>query len=212
MYIPRQFEQTDVSVLHSCIKAYPLGALVTMTSDGLDAEHIPFLVQAEPLPCGTLHGHVARANPVWRAHRPNADALVLFQGPDIFISPSSYQTKRDSGKVVPTWNYVVVHAHGSLRFIDDPAWVRAHVEALTTEHEGKRGAPWKVTDAPEDFIDAMVTALVGLEIRITGLVGKWKVSQNRSAADREGVIESLTQDGSERSLAMAELVRRAGTA
>ena len=122
---------------------------------------------------------------------PDAAALVIFQGPDSFISPSWYPSKRENAKVVPTWNYAVVHAHGVLRFVDDPAWVRSHVEALTREHEGKRDSPWAVTDAPADYVDKMVAAVIGIEISITGLVGKWKVSQNRSMSDRVGVVEAL---------------------
>jgi transcriptional regulator len=211
MYVPEHFEETDIGVLHYLIGEHPLGALVTITSPGLDANHIPFLIHPDPAPNGTLHGHVARANPLWREHvqTTNANALVIFQGPQAFVSPSWYATKQETGKVVPTWNYVVVHAHGRLRVIDDPAWVRSHLEELTNTHEGRRAAPWKVTDAPADYIEKMVGAVVGIEIPISRLVGKWKVSQNRPARDRDGVVQGLVREGSPTASAMADLVRKA---
>ena len=208
MYLPKHFEETDVAVLHRLVAAHPLGTLVTMTPRGLDANHIPFLVQPDPAPYGTLHGHVARANPLWRDADTNVDALIIFHGPEAYVSPSWYPTKRDTAEVVPTWNYVVVHAHGRLRFIDDAAWVRAHVEALTNGHERTRQEPWKVTDAPADFVARLVGALIGLELEINRLVGKWKVSQNRSPRDRAGVIEGLLREGSEAAADMAESIRR----
>jgi transcriptional regulator len=149
---------------------------------------------------------VARANPVWRDS--SADALVIFQGADRFISPSWYPTKQETQKVVPTWNYVVVHAHGTARFIDDTGWLRGHLEALTVEHEGKRPAPWHITDAPADYIEAMVKGLIGVEIPVARLSGKWKISQNRSERDRRGVVEGLTLEGTPGADAMAELVRK----
>ena len=209
MYLPKHFEETDVTVLHQLVTSHPLGALVTMTSRGLDANHIPFLIQPQPAPCGTLHGHIARANPLSKDLDRDVDALVIFQGPHAFISPSWYPTKRETGAVVPTWNYVVVHAHGRVKTIDDPAWIRAHVEALTNRHEGSRPEPWKVTDAPADFVDRLAGALIGLEMPIGRLVGKWKVSQNRSPVDQDGVVEGLMREGSEAAAQMAELVRHA---
>jgi transcriptional regulator len=209
MYLPRHFEETDVGVLHQFIRAHPFGALVTTTTGGLDANHIPFVLESEPAPYGTLRGHIARANPLWRECAAATPALVLFQGENAFVSPSWYPSKQETGKVVPTWNYVVVHAHGPLRFIDDAAWVRAHVETLTNQHEHERAAPWRVTDAPPDFIERLVQGLVGLEIPIARLVGKWKVSQNRSDRDREGVADGLTAEGTASAATMADLVRRA---
>ena len=210
MYLPKHFEETRVDVLHELIRAEPLGALVTMMPGGLDANHIPFEVDPEPAPFGTLRGHVARANPVWRDASPDAEALVIFQGPGAYISPSWYPTKKETAKVVPTWNYVVVHAHGALRVIDDRAWLRTFVERLTNRHEAGRREPWQVTDAPADFIDAMVGAIVGIEVPIARLIGKWKVSQNRPEADRDGAAAGLREDGHAAAAAMAELVRRSG--
>ena len=206
MYLPEVFEERDVHTLHRTIEAHPLGALVTVTSGGLDANHIPFLIDAEPAPFGSLHGHVARANPVWR-ELEGTPALVIFQGPHQFITPSWYPTKQETGRVVPTWNYVVVHAHGRARVIDDHAQVRGHLERLTDRHEQRRDNPWKVTDAPDDFIDKMASAVVGIEMIIERLIGKWKVSQNRTTADREGVVNGLVQDGSPAARVMADLVR-----
>ena len=207
MYLPRHFEERDTGRLRSVIQRYPLGALVTATESGLDADHIPFLFADSASGAGTLHGHIARANPLWREVMPGAGVLVIFRGPDSFISPSWYPSKRENPRVVPTWNYAVVHVHGVLRVVDDPAWVRSHVEALTLEHEGKRDAPWAVTDAPVDFVEKMVAAVVGIEISITRLVGKWKVSQNRSMSDRVGVVEGLEREAVPSRKTMAALIR-----
>jgi len=207
MYLPKHFEEARVEVLHDLIRAFPLGALVTLTANGLTANHIPFEIDPEPAPFGTLRGHVARANPIWREAAVDRDALVIFQGPDLYISPSWYETKAETGKVVPTWNYVVVHAHGVPRFIDDRAWLRAFVTRLTERHEAGRQTPWKVTDAPAEYIDAQLGAIIGLEIPIARLVGKWKVSQNRPPRDRAGVIDGLTREAGRAAPEMAKLIQ-----
>jgi transcriptional regulator len=209
MYLPTHFEEARVEALHALMRAYPLGTLVTLTPDGLDANHIPFEIDPEPRPFGTLRGHVARANPVWSETSAAAGALVVFQGPDSYISPSWYPTKAETGKVVPTWNYAVVHAHGAPRFIEDRAWLRAFVERLTDRQEAPRREPWKVTDAPADFIDRQIGAIVGVEITIARLIGKWKVSQNRPPHDRAGVVAGLAREARPSAAAMADLVRRA---
>ena len=209
MYLPKVFEPPDTDTLLGFVRVHPFGVLVTMTSSGLDANHLPLLIDDEPAPYGTLRGHVARANPIWRECGSGIDALVIFQGPDSFISPSWYPTKRETAAVVPTWNYVVVHAHGQVRAIDDPIWLRAHVEALTNRHEQQRDVPWAVSDAPPDYIQKMVGAIVGLEIRITRLTGKWKLSQNRSDRDRLGVIDGLLSEETGPATTMAGLVREA---
>jgi transcriptional regulator len=204
MYVPAQFDETDVSVMHQLIRSHPLGAVITMTAAGLDANHIPLVLQADPPPLGTLHGHVSRANTLWREASRSVDALIIFQGPEAYISPSWYPAKQEHGKVVPTWNYVVVHAHGRLRAIDDPVWLRAHVEQLTQTHEAHRSMPWQVTDAPADFINPLIKGIVGLELTMTRLTGKWKVGQNRSVADREGAAGALEREGN---AAMAAFMR-----
>jgi transcriptional regulator len=208
MYLPKHFEETRIQILHELIRAHPLGALVTLTPSGLDANHIPFEVDPDPAPFGTLRGHIARANPLWRDFSRDVEALAIFQGPGTYISPSWYPTKRETSKVVPTWNYAVVHAHGALRVIDDRAWLRGFVETLTNRHEAGRRDPWKVTDAPSDFIEKQLGAIIGLEISLTRLIGKWKVSQNRPPHDRDGVVQGLSQEGRHSAAAMADLVRQ----
>jgi transcriptional regulator len=209
MYLPKHFAETRIEVLHALVRAHPLGALVTLGAGGLEANHIPFEIDPDPAPFGTLRAHVARANPVWRDGA--GDALVIFQGPALYVTPSWYPSKREGGKVVPTWNYVVVHAYGVLRAIDDATWLRAFVTRLTDRHEGRRAAPWKVTDAPADYVDKMLTAIVGIELPVARLAGKWKVSQNRPAADRAGVVAGLEADGDDAARAMAAAVRGAAT-
>jgi transcriptional regulator len=207
MYLPKHFEENRVDVLHGLIRAHPLGALVTTGANGLEANHVPFEIDPDPAPFGTLRGHVARANPVWRDDA--GDALVIFQGPELYVSPSWYPSKREGGKVVPTWNYAVVHAYGTLRAIDDAAWLRAFVERLTDRHEAARPDRWRITDAPADYVDQMVRAIVGIELPIARLVGKWKVSQNRPTRDRAGVVAGLEAQGTDVAGAMAALVRAA---
>ena len=207
MYLPEHFEERDPDRLRSFIQRHPFGSLITATESGLDANHIPFLLTDTGSAAATLRGHIARANPLWRDVALNPHALVIFQGPDGFISPSWYPSKVENARVVPTWNYAVVHAHGLLRFIDDSTWVRAHVEALTHAHEAHREIPWAVTDAPAEFVDRMVTAVVGVEISVTRWYGKWKMSQNRSPADRVGVVEGLEREASASSVALATLVK-----
>lgn len=209
MYLPKHFEETRVEVLHALIREYPLGTLVTLGADGLSANHIPIEYDPEPAPFGTLRGHVARANPVWRDAVADVEALVVFQGPTAYVSPSWYPSKRETGKVVPTYNYAVVHAYGRLRSIEDPAWLRHLVERLTSKFETGRAEPWQVADAPESYIDAQLRAIVGIEIPITRLLGKWKVSQNRSAPDRAGVVDGLRGDADPDAAEIARLVEQA---
>lgn len=208
MYLPKHFEETRVEVLHELIHAHPLGALVALTPSGLAANHVPFEVEPEPAPFGTLRGHVARANPLWREFARDVEVLAIFQGPGTYVSPAWYPTKRETAKVVPTWNYAVVHVHGPLRVIEDRAWLRAFVEKLTNRHEAGRPDPWTITDAPAEYIEKQLGAIIGLEIPITRLVGKWKVSQNRPDQDRAGVVEGLLREGGPDAAAIADLVRR----
>ena len=197
MYLPSHFEETRPERMQALMRAHPLGLLVTQDGAGaLAANTIPFLFDAGAGGSASwLRGHVARANPVWREARTDVDALVVFQGPQAYVSPSFYASKAEHGKVVPTWNYMMVQVRGRLRAIDDAAWVRAFVTRLTERHEGARAAPWAVRDAPDDYIATMVRAIVGVEIEVTALAGKWKVSQNRSAADRAGVVQGLRAAG-----------------
>ena len=210
MYIPPHFDESRIEVLHELVRRYPLGTLVTVGTDGgLVANHIPFLLGETPGPFGLLQGHVARANPVWSESRTDGETLVVFQGPDAYISPSWYPTKQESGRVVPTWNYVAVHAYGRLRVIDDTGWVRSLVERLTATHEAAFPRPWAVSDAPADYLASRLRAIVGIEVVLTRLVGKWKVSQNQPEANRAGVVEGLESRGTPDAAAVADLVRRA---
>ena len=196
MYLPAHFAETRPEPLHELIRNHPLGMLVTLADAGLQANPVPFFLDADPAGGpGILRAHVARANPLWRETRGDVESLVVFQGPQAYISPGWYPSKREHGKAVPTWNYVRVQARGTLRAVDDAAWLHAFVTRLTTRHEAVQAQPWAVTDAPPDFIDTMVRAIVGIEITLTALTGKWKVSQNRSAADREGVAVGLRTAG-----------------
>lgn len=205
MYLPSHFAETRPEVLHAALRAHPLGLLVTQdAAHALDANPIPFLLDASRGPHGTLRAHVARANPVWREARQDTESLVVFQGPQAYVSPGWYASKAEHGKVVPTWNYVTVTARGALRAIDDPDWLRGLVGELTERHEAAQAAPWQVDDAPPGFIDTMLKAIVGIEIELVSLQGKWKVSQNRPAADRDGVAEALKRAGEAQ---MAALVR-----
>jgi len=180
---------------------------VTLGPDGLEANHIPFEIEPAPAPFGTLRGHVARSNPVWRDFSKDVQALLVFQGAQAYITPSWYPTKKETGKVVPTYNYIVVHAYGPLHVIEDRAWLRALVERLTNRHEAARPEPWKITDAPDDYIEKMLGAIVGIEIPVARLLGKWKASQNRPAVDRDGVARGLSEIHDADAATMASLVK-----
>lgn len=187
MYVPDHFREDRTDVLHDAVRRIGFSTLVT---PGLQANHLPMLLGE-----GVLRGHVARANPVWK--NGDSEALAIFLGPHAYVSPSWYPSKAETGKVVPTWNYLTVHARGTVRWIQDAEWLRAHVSALSDAHEASREEPWKVSDAPASYIDAMLRAIVGFELTITGLEGKWKMSQNRDVADRDGVREGFAGDGND---------------
>ncbi len=206
MYQPAAFREERTGVMHALIREYPLATLVTQAVGTLEANHLPLLIDAEPAPNGTLRGHVARANPLWRQLHEGNEALAVFQGPQAYVTPSWYPTKRETGKVVPTWNYAVVHARGSLVVHDDRAWLRDLVSRLTDQQEAPLARPWGIADAPADYIEQMLGAIVGIEIRITRLEGKWKISQNRGAADREGVAAGFAEGGDAAAQAMSALV------
>ena len=196
MYLPAHFEEKRPEVLFELVRTHPLGLLVTLAEAGLRANSVPFFLDADPAGGpGVLRAHVARANPLWREARADVEALVVFQGPQAYVSPGWYPSKAEHGKVVPTWNYVMVQARGTLRAIEDAAWLHAFVTRLTDRHEAPRAQPWAVSDAPADYIATMLRAIVGIEIVLIALTGKWKVSQNRSQADREGVARGLADAG-----------------
>ena len=196
MYLPKHFAETDVSEMHALMRAKPLATLISHGPDGLNANHLPLL-----LIDNTLQGHVARANPIWQASNVAGEVLVIFHGDESYISPSGYATKAEHGKVVPTWNYAAVHAYGKLRVIDEPAWIFEQISRLTAVHEATLPKPWAVSDAPTEYIEKMLGAIVGIEITIDRLLGKWKVSQNQPALNQASLITALAGQP------MAELIR-----
>jgi transcriptional regulator len=207
MYQPHVFREERLETLLSLIRAHPLAILITAGSGGLLANLVPFTL-VDGGGKGTLRAHVAKANDQVDALRSGAETLVVFQGPEAYITPSWYVSKREHGRVVPTWNYAVVQVRGTPRVIDDPDWLRAQIGELTATQENKRSTPWSVSDAPEPFISGQIKAIIGVEIPISTIQGKWKVSQNRSAADRQGVEEGLREEGI--SEEMARLVAQRG--
>lgn len=208
MYQVAAFREERIEVMHALIRAHPLAVLVTSVGGILEANHLPLLIDFLPSPQGTLRGHVARANPLWRQLHEN-EVLAVFQGPQVYVTPSWYPEKRASGKVVPTWNYAVVHARGPLVIHDDRDWLRDLVSRLTDQQEAGKAQPWGIADAPADYIERMLGAIVGIEIPISGMEGKWKVSQNRADADRAGVADGLAQLADPQAQAMAALVAEA---
>ncbi|HLJ61890.1 MAG TPA: FMN-binding negative transcriptional regulator [bacterium] len=207
MYVPTHFKEDRVPVLHDAIRRFGFGTLVTHGSSGLEASHIPLLLDDSQAPCGTLHGHLARPNRQWKDIGSGTHALAIFLGPNTYISPSWYPTKQETGKVVPTWDYLAIHAYGEIHTFDDPERLREHVTRLTKAHEGGRPAPWAVSDAPSEFIDSMLRGIVGVVIRITRLEGKWKMSQNRPAQDQAAVLEGLMGEGGLDQAAVADIIR-----
>jgi transcriptional regulator len=212
MYQPAYFREDRLAVQHALIREHSLGLLVTAGPGGLQANHIPFLLDDRAGEHGTLRAHLARANPQWQDLSAIAECLVLFQGPQSYISPSLYPTKHEHGKVVPTWNYITVHAWGRPRVIDDAAWLRRQIDDLTTHNEAARPAPWSVSDAPEQYVAAQIKGIIGVEIPIARIEGKWKVSQNRPAVDRAGVVAGLQGGGSEAETMAALVAERDASA
>lgn len=206
MYSPSHFRQHDPAELRALIEASPLAVLVTFGDGRMHVSHIPLLFDAAVGPHGTLIGHFAAANPQAQHYDAAIEAIAIFNGPDAYVSPNWYETKRETAKVVPTWNYIAVYAFGEIAFIDDPAGKRAVVSRLTDHHEAKQAKPWAVDDAPEDYVQSLLGAIRPFEFRITRLEGKWKLSQNRPAADRTGVMEGLGTDSD--GGAAAEVARR----
>jgi transcriptional regulator len=206
MYTPKHFDQPDIETLHMLMRERPLATVVTMAADGLNANHFPLHLSLVPSPLGTLRGHCARANLFWSDFAEDVEVLVIFHGPDAYITPSFYPSKQETGKVVPTWNYAVAHAYGRLRIMDDAAWLRTHLAGLTAHHEAALAQPWQLTDAPADYTEKLMRAIVGFEIDITRLTGKWKVSQNRSGRDQKGVVEGLRASTNAKAMEMAALV------
>jgi transcriptional regulator len=203
VYLPRHFREERAEVLAAAIEAHPLGLTVRATPAGLTADPLPFLLDGAAAVGGRLVAHVARANPIVAELGKGEEVLVVFSGPQGYVSPSWYPSKAEGGRVVPTWNYVVVEVRGRARLMDDAAFTRAVVARLTSRHEAGRAEPWSTDDAPEAYLAGQLKGIVGLEVEITAIVGKWKVSQNRSATDRAGVVAGLAAEGASD---MADLV------
>jgi transcriptional regulator len=208
MYQPPHFREDRLDVQHRLILTHPLGLLVSAGPGGLQANHVPFLIDAAASERGTLRVHLARANPQIAELANVTECMVVFQGPQQYISPSLYPTKQETGKVVPTWNYITVHAWGRPRVMDDATWLRKQIDDLTRQNEEPRAAPWQVSDAPETFVTAQVKGIVGVEIPIARIEGKWKVSQNRPAIDQAGVVAGLQSEGGDAAIMASAVLER----
>ena len=203
MYIPTHFSAPGEAALHELIRTYPFATLIMTTGSGVEVNHLPLYLDDQ----GVLSGHLARANPLWQAVQAEQPVMAVFHGPHAYVTPSWYATKAQTGMVVPTWNYVVVHVRGTLRVIEDAYWLRAHLAALTAQQESAFEQPWQLEDAPAGFIDKLMQAVVGIEIEITQLTGKWKVSQNQPLANQLGVLQWVGASEAAHGKAMAEIVR-----
>lgn len=207
MYEPSHFKVEDREALFAVMRAHPLATLVSVGEGGLIANPVPFVLHGEEGEQGVLRAHLARPNPQWKAIAAGAETLVIFTGTERYVTPAWYASKQEHGKVVPTWNYVTVQARGPARAIEDPVWLRAQLESLTRQQEAPRAEPWSVSDAPEPFVAAQARGIVGIEIEIASLIGKFKLSQNRQDADKLGVLNGLSADPESESQAMASLVK-----
>ena len=208
MYLPPHFRVDELNIQQDLIQNHPLGLLVSHGDEGLAANPIPFVLDRDAGKCGCFRGHLARSNTQWSEFALNPQALVIFSGLDHYISPSYYPSKQEHGKVVPTWNFIQVHVYGHVKIHEDAEWLRAQIGALTQQQEGKRALPWAVEDAPEPFIAAQMRAIVGLEIHIDRIEGKWKLSQNRLAEDQQGVHQGLSTEDDATAQAMAGMIPR----
>jgi transcriptional regulator len=206
MYIPKLHEETDLGVLHALMRAHPLGTWATQGDGEIIVNHVPFVLDPSRGPYGLLRCHVARANGAWQLFSKTVPSVVVFHGPNAYVSPSWYPSKQDDGRVVPTWNYTVVHAHGIPAIVEDQAQLIRHLTELTASHEENQAVPWQLADAPAAFIEQMSRHIVGIEIPISRIFGKWKVSQNRSSADRVGVVAGLRGNNDKPSREIADLV------
>lgn len=210
MYEPSHFKVEDREQLHAVIRAHPLATLITVGEGGLVANPVPFVLHADEGEQGVLRAHLARPNAQWKAIAAGAETLVVFTGVERYVTPAWYASKQEHGKVVPTWNYVTVQVRGPARAVEDPTWLRAQLDSLTRQQEAPRSEPWSVTDAPEPFIAAQARGIVGVEIAIASILGKFKLSQNRQEPDKLGVYEGLSAQPEMEAQAMAMLVRQHG--
>jgi transcriptional regulator len=209
MYVADAFARNDSAALLQIIRDRPLATLVAVSSAGEPiVDHLPMICNPDRGPNGMLRGHLARANPFWREAAPGGAVLAVFHGPQAYVSPSLYPSKREHGRVVPTWNYVVVHVHGRVRFVHEPQWLHALLQDLTGEHERGRAQPWAVSDAPADYVERQLRGIVGVEIEIARMVGKWKLSQNREQRDFAGVVAGLAERDGVSELQVVEAMRQ----
>ncbi|MFZ6734336.1 FMN-binding negative transcriptional regulator [Undibacterium sp. Ji42W] len=210
MYMPGHFSEERIEVLHALIQAHPLAALVSLQDGELEANHIPFIISppAADAPYGVLRGHVARNNPVWRNAGSGQDALLIFQGAQAYISPRWYEEKQRSGAVVPTYNYAVVHAHGPMRLVEDRQEFLSLLNDLSDNFEYKFDQPWRVSDAPAEYVDRMMDMIVGIEIPVRRISGKWKASQNKSTQDRVSMVDGLRGQHDPASHALANVMEQ----
>ncbi|MCB9644161.1 MAG: FMN-binding negative transcriptional regulator [Myxococcales bacterium] len=206
MYVPKMFEEKRKDVLLQLMSTHPLAAVVVQDEKGLSANHLPLLWREKDDGTGILVGHIARSNELVEMLAESREALVIFQGPQAYISPSWYATKQEGGKVVPTWNYAVVHAHGRASLVRDPSWLREQLALLTKQQESSFSAPWAIEDAPASFVEGLLASIVGIEIEVTRLEGKWKVSQNQPRKNQDGVVEGLRTRERDERFEMASLV------
>lgn len=207
MYVPNHFKQDDVAKLQHYIRDYAFGMLVIADDEGIEANHVPFYLSvAEDGSLGTLQCHLARGNRVWQRIENSRFVLAVFQGPDAYVSPSWYPSKAETGRVVPTWNYLAVHAEGRAEVIQDLVWLKQHLCQLTNQHERARAEPWAVEDAPEDYTEGLMRGIVGIEIKIEKLTGKLKASQNQSEPNQAGVKAGLKEDSAAHACAMSEFI------
>ncbi|TBR43923.1 FMN-binding negative transcriptional regulator [Marinomonas agarivorans] len=205
MFITKNFRQDNIEQLRSLICSYPFATFITHTKDQLEVNHLPFYLH-QSNGKDRLQGHIARANPLWKNLKEQSEVLVIFQGPHCYISPSYYPSKKETGKVVPTWNYVVVQVKGSITFIEDKAWKIDMLNRLTDQHETKQVDPWSVADAPDEYTQRLLHAIVGIEVEVSSMIGKWKVSQNQSEENKQGVINHLSESDEVHAQAMASFV------
>lgn len=210
MHIPKTFEQNNIDELVSIIQQYPFATLICSHAKGIDATHLPFIIEknGEDL---VLLAHIAKANPLWKAVHAGSDVLVVFNGPNCYVSPNHYPTKQQNGKAVPTWNYVVVHVKGSISFSNDPDWKYKVIDELTTVHEANSEIPWSISDAPDSFINNMLLAIVGVQITVNSIVGQWKLSQNQPRVNQQGVISGLSAMDNMASQSVADMARKQAT-
>ncbi len=210
MFQPPVFREDRIDVMQDLMRDNPFATLLWSAAGQLSAEHIPLLIHPELSEHGSIRGHVSAANPLRRQAQGEIDVLAVFQGPQAYVSPSWYPSKQQHGKVVPTWNYAVVHAHGTLRFVDEPEWLLAHLSDMTSRQERGRSSPWAISDAPDEYIARQLKALVGIEITVKSLSGSWKVSQNKDEQDRKGVELGLLAENTNQASAVSDLVKRFG--